>query len=69
MKTDTGADQIILLAKQYIYACILYQRYQVQKEIVINKELIGRFTEQWEPYTNIFRFLLRQSMETKHPGD
>ena len=74
-KTDTVADLIILLAKQYIYTCkvqetkptnnvfqnILYRRYQIQKEIAINKDSTQRFTEQWEPYTNIFKSLIRQS--------
>ena len=67
-KTDTVADLIVLLAKQYIYTCkvqetkptnnvfqnILYRRYQIQKEIPINKDSTQRFTEHWEPYTNIF---------------
>ena len=74
MKTDTVADLIILLAKQYIYTRkvketkptkdfqnILYRKYQIQKEITINKDSAQGFTEQWEPCTNIFKLLIRLS--------
>ena len=38
-----------------VFQNILYRRYQIQKEIAINKDSTQKFTEQWELYTNILK--------------